>query len=255
VAGRKTYLFAFIDDYSRAVVGHRFGYAEDTVRLAAALRPALGSRGVPESIYVDTGSAFVDAWLLRACATLGIKLTHSTPGRPQGRGKIERFFRTVRDQFLIEITGTSEDQPGRHLVADLIELNRLFTAWVEQVYHRRVHTETGQPPLTRWPAASPFPLPTPAALAEAFLWEERRSVTKTATVSLHGNTYQVDPTLVGRRVELVFDPFDLTQIEVRHHGAPKGRRSRTASAAIPTPKPDPKHPPKHPNRPGSTTRS
>jgi transposase InsO family protein len=80
VAGRKTYLFAFIDDHSRAVVGHRFGYAEDTVRLAAALRPALACRGVPESIYVDNGSAFVDAWLLRACATLGIKLTHSTPG-------------------------------------------------------------------------------------------------------------------------------------------------------------------------------
>src|SRR6266480_3464558 len=93
--------FAFIDDHSRAVMGHRFGLAEDTVRLAAALRPALASRGVPESIYVDNGSAFVDSWLLRACATLGIKLVHSTPGRPQGRGKVERFFRTVREQFLV----------------------------------------------------------------------------------------------------------------------------------------------------------
>ena len=139
VAGRKTYLFAFIDDYSRAVVGHRFGYAEDTVRLAAALRPALACRGVPESIYVDNGSAFVDTWLLRACATLGIKLTHSTPGRPQGRGKIERFFRTVRDQFLVEITGTP-DTPGRHHVTDLLELNRLLGAWVETVYHPRTHS-------------------------------------------------------------------------------------------------------------------
>jgi putative transposase len=214
-------MFAFIDDYSRAVVGHRFGYAEDTVRLAAALRPALASRGVPESIYVDNGSAFVDTWLLRACATLGIKLTHSTPGRPQGRGKIERFFRTVREQFLVEITGTP-DTPGRHHVTDLLELNRLLGAWVETVYHPRTHSETGAAPLPRWMTGGPFPLPTPAALAEAFLWEERRSVTKTATVSLHGNTYEVDPTLVGRRVELVFDPFDLSQIEVRHHGAPRG---------------------------------
>lgn len=87
VAGRKTYLFAFLDDHSRAVVGHRWGYAEDTVRLAAALRPALASRGVPEGIYVDNGSAFVDAWLLRACAKLGIKLVHSMPGRPQGRAR------------------------------------------------------------------------------------------------------------------------------------------------------------------------
>ena len=221
IAGRKTYLFAFLDDHSRLVVGHRWGYAEDTVRLAAALRPALGSRGVPEGIYVDNGSAFVDAWLLRACAKLGIKLIHSAPGRPQGRGKIERFFRTVRDQFLVEITG-DPDEPGRHFVADLLELNRLFTAWVETVYHTHIHSETGQAPLARWQSGGPFPLPTPAALAEAFLWEERRSVTKTATISLHGNTYQVDPMLVGRRVELVFDPFDLTRIEVRWRGRPMG---------------------------------
>ena len=97
VGDRKTYLFAFLDDHSRVVVGHRFGFAEDTVRLAAALKPALAARGVPASIYVDNGSAFVDAWLLRACAKLGIRLVHSTPGRPQSRGKIERFFRTVRD--------------------------------------------------------------------------------------------------------------------------------------------------------------
>src|SRR5439155_21994285 len=84
VAGRKTFLFAFIDDHSRALAGYRFGYAEDTVRLAAALRPALASRGVPESIYVDNESAFVDAWLLRACAKLGLKLTHPTPARPHG---------------------------------------------------------------------------------------------------------------------------------------------------------------------------
>src|SRR5690349_2408200 len=85
-------MFAFLDDHSRALVGHRFGFSEDTVRLAAALRPALASRGIPEGIYVDNGSAFVDAWLLRACAKLGIRLVHSTPGRPQGRGKIERVF-------------------------------------------------------------------------------------------------------------------------------------------------------------------
>lgn len=222
LGGRKTYLFAFLDDHSRLLVGHRWGFAEDTVRLAAALRPALASRGVPEAVYVDNGSAFVDAWLLRACASLGIKLVHSTPGRPQGRGKIERMFRTVREQFLVEITGTP-GEPGRHVVESLEELNRLFTAWVEQVYHPRPHSETGTAPRTRWSAGGPFPLPAPTALAEAFLWSEHRTVTKTATVSLQGNTYQVDPGLVGRRVELVFDPFDLVTVEVRYRGAPAGQ--------------------------------
>ena len=215
VAGHKTYLFAFLDDRSRAVMAARFGFSEDTVRLAAALRPALASRGVPESIYVDNGSAFVDSWLLRGCASLGIKLVHSTPGRPQGRGKIERFFRTVREQFLVELTPERAAE-----IADLAELNRLFTAWVETTYHPRTHSETGVAPMARWldGLPSPLPRPTPTQLREAFLWSEHRTVSKTATVSLHGNTYQVDELLVGRKVELVFDPFDLTELAVRYSG-------------------------------------
>jgi putative transposase len=214
IDGRKTYLFAFVDDHSRAVMGHRFGFAEDTVWLAAALRPALASRGVPESIYVDNGSAFVDSWLLRACATLGIRLVHSTPGRPEGRGKVERFFRTVRDQFLVEVSTPD----GIANVDDLAGLNRLFTAWVETVYHPRAHSQTGVAPLARWRdgLTHPVPTPTPAQLREAFLWSAHRTVTRTATVSLHNNIYQVDPILVGRKVELVFDPFHLSDVEVRH---------------------------------------
>lgn len=218
VEGRKTYLFAVIDDHSRLLTGYRFGYAEDTVRLAAALRPALAARGVPHSLYVDNGSAFIDSWLLRACAKLGIKLVHSTPGRPQGRGKIERVLRTVRDQFLVELS-TPE---GQALAPDLLSLNRLFAAWCETVYHRAVHSETGQTPLQRWEAGDPPKIPGTADLREAFLWEQTRTVTKTATVSLHGNIYQVDGGLVGRKVELVFDPFDLTTIEVRLRGKPMG---------------------------------
>jgi putative transposase len=221
IDGRKTYLFAFLDDHSRAIVGHRWGFAEDTVRLAAALRPALAARGVPNYVYVDNGSAFADSWLLRACAKLGIKLVHSTPGRPQGRGKIERFFRDVNSEFVVEIA-TADGAPGRR-VRDLAELNRLFTAWVETVYHRRVHSETGQAPLARWMAGGPFAVPAPADLAEAFRWSEYRTVSKTAVVSLHNNRYQVDPLLVGRKVELVFDPFDLTNIRVRVDGADHGR--------------------------------
>jgi len=219
ITGRKAYLFCFIDDYSRAVMAARFGFSEDTVRLAAALRPALAARGVPAGVYADNGSAFVDAWLLRACAVLGIKLVHSAPGRPQGRGKIERFFRTVREQFLVEL-GEQAAAP----VTGLAELNRLLAAWIDTEYHTRPHSETSQPPLQRWQAAlpAPLPLPSPAQLAEAFLWSERRKVTKTATVSLHGNTYQVDPALAGRYIELVFDPFDLTRIEVRHDKQPAG---------------------------------
>ncbi len=214
IGGHKAYLFAFIDDHSRAIAGYRWGHSEDTVRLEAALRHGLGSRGIPRSIYVDNGSAFVAAPLLRVCAVLGIRLVHSRPGRPEGRGKIERFFRTVRDQFLVEVEARG--------VAELVEMNRLFAAWVETAYHRRVHSETKAAPLARFVAGGPFAIPTPAQLHEAFLWSEHRNVTKTATVSLHGNTFEVDAVLVGRRVECVFDPFDLTAIEVRYSGRHMG---------------------------------
>ncbi len=231
VGGRKTYLFAFLDDHSRLATGYRFGFSEDTVRLGVALEPALSSRGVPASVYVDNGSAFVDAWLLRACAKLGVRLVHSTPHRPQGRGKIERFFRTVREQFLVEVTDTiAEDltAAGTDHRSALLELNRLLTGWIETEYHRRVHTETGQTPLDRWDAgwvrlARTPAMPTAADLTEAFLWSEYRTVTRTATVSLHGNTFQVDQTLVGRKVELVFSPFDIETVEVRHQDKSHGK--------------------------------
>ena len=155
---------------------------------------------------------------MRACASLGIKIIHSRPGKPEGRGKIERFFRTVRDQFLVEIG----DGAG---VASLAEMNRLFQAWLETVYHRAVHSGTGEAPLARWAKAGPAEraVPSPAALREAFLWSERRRASKTALVSMHANSYQVDAWLAGRMVELVFDPFDLADVEVRLEGKPAGK--------------------------------
>ena len=217
IGGKKSYLFAFIDDHSRAVMGARWSHHDDVVRMAAAFRPALQARGVPQSAYLDNGSPFIDAWLLRGCAVLGIKLVHSRPGKPEGRGKIERFFRTVREQFLVEVG----DGAG---VADLAEMNRLFQAWLETAYHRAVHSETGEAPAARWEKATPQEraVPEPALLREAFLWSERRKADKTALVRMHGNVYQVDAWLAGRMVELLFSPFDLDRIEVRLAGKPAG---------------------------------
>jgi putative transposase len=192
--------------------------------LEAALRRAVTVRGVPDLLYVDNGSAFISKQFLRACAVLGVRVTHSRPGRPQGRGKIERWFATVRGQFLVEVAPA--DGGAGTTVASVDELNTLFAAWVETVYHRRVHDETGQTPLASWETyfagGSGPQLPSPDLLREAFLWAEYRTVSKTATVSLHGNTYAVDAALVGRKIELLFDPFDLARIEVRWNNTPMG---------------------------------
>lgn len=232
IAGRKAILIACLDDHSRVVVAARWGYAENAVALRETLKLGLSARGRPGQLYVDNGACFIDSGLRRACAVLGIKLTHSRPGMPAGRGKIERFFKTVRDQFLVEISPEIPDAAGDpspagisvgSSVGSLAELNDLFTAWVEQVYHQRVHTETEMTPLARFLAFGP-PAPVPAdLLTEAFRWSEWRTVTKTATVSLQGNHYEVDPSLAGSKVELVFDPFDLADIDVHHHGRRVGK--------------------------------
>ncbi|HEX2703570.1 MAG TPA: DDE-type integrase/transposase/recombinase [Solirubrobacteraceae bacterium] len=214
IDGRRVFLFCFIDDHSRLLAGYRWAAREDVLNASRALRAGIAARGRPKAAYVDNGSPFVSGQLLRACAVLGIRLIHSTPGRPEGRGKIERVFRTVREQVLVEL----EDRPP----ASLEELNRIFQAWVEQVYHRQVHTETGQAPLERFLAAGPPTLPSEPALTEAFRWSERRTVSKTGTVGLHGNTYEVNPELAGRQVDLIFDPLQLTEIEVRLDGRHRG---------------------------------
>ncbi|HMD51157.1 MAG TPA: DDE-type integrase/transposase/recombinase [Solirubrobacteraceae bacterium] len=241
VKGKKAYLLAFIDDHSRLLTGYRWCAGEDSVRLESALRSGIASRGVPRAILVDRGSAFVASPLLRACAVLGVRLIHASPRAAATKGKIERFFRTVRSQFLVELE-------ARGGARDLAELNSLFSAWVEVVYHRRVHSETKATPLSRFLLAGAPKLPGPELLHEAFLWSEWRTVTKTCEVSLHGNRFEVDAALIGRRVELVFDPFDLTDIEVRFENRPMGHavavrvgrhthpraRPEAAPAAVPT---------------------
>jgi len=243
LGGRRAYLFCVLDDHSRFVVGARFAFAETILALEGVLRTGFLALGLPDRLYVDNGSPFASGQLARVCAVLGIRLVHSAPGRPQGRGKLERFFRTVRERFLVEL----QHEPG-----SLDELNRLFQAWLHQVYHRRVHTETGEPPLARYTAQQPRRADAgddPELLRQAFLWQETRTVTKTATVSLHGNRYEVDAALVGCRVELSYDPFDLARIEVSYQGRPFGlavphtigRHTHPAAAREPSePEPPPK---------------
>ena len=226
LGGRKTYLAAFLDDRSRYCVAARWALSEDLCRLGTALRPALLAWGVPVNIYVDNGAAFRDHQLARACARLGIRLVRSAPGRPQGRGKIERFFSTVTGQFLSEVDPGGDGGTGTR-VDQVQELDRLFHAWLETCHHASVNETTGQSPLQRWNDGWARDKPRradPARIAEAFLWSQTRTVTRDATVQLFSNVYQVDPLLAGRKVELVYDPYDMTlPLRVSADGEPRGQ--------------------------------
>jgi putative transposase len=207
-------LFLIVDDHSRLLVDGRFFAHENARACQDLLRRAITRRGVPQVLYADNGAPFSNAWLARTCGVLGIRLVHSKPYSPEGRGKQERLNRYIREAFLAEAT--------HHGIESLDALNDLFTAWAEQVANRRVHAETGQTPIDRFQASGPPRQADPALLREAFRWSVTRRVTRTATVPLEGNAYAVDPALTGRRVELRYDPEDLTRIDVFLDGKPAG---------------------------------
>lgn len=207
-------LFLFLDDYSRLIL-HGVWVTHENARAGQhVLRAAIARRGIPQIVYLDNGAPFSAAMLARSCAVLGIRLVHSRPYRPQGRGKVERLFRFIRERFLLEIEATG--------VANLEELNDKFAAWVESVANNRVHSETQEVPIARFLSQGPPAAADPALMAEAFRWSALRVVSKTATISLAGNRYAVDPALVGRRVECRYDPENLSRLDVFFEGRPAG---------------------------------
>jgi putative transposase len=207
-------LFLIVDDHSRLLVDGRFFGHENARACQDLLRRAVTRRGVPDVLYCDNGAPFANAWLARTCAVLGVRLVHSRPYSPEGRGKQERLNRYIREAFLAEATHQG--------IESLESLNDLFAAWADHVANRRVHAETGQAPIGRFEKGGPHRQADPALLREAFRWSVSRKVTRTATVPLEGNAYAVDPALTGRRVELRYDPEDLTVIEVFLDGRPAG---------------------------------
>jgi putative transposase len=207
-------LFLIVDDHSRLLVDGRFYGRENARACQELLRRAITRRGLPQVFYADNGAPFANAWLARTCGVLGIRLVHSKPYSPEGRGKQERLNRYIREAFLAEAVHRG--------IESLEELNDLFAAWAEQVANRRVHAETGQAPIERFAVGGPPRQASPDLIREAFRWSVTRRVTRTATVPLEGNAYAVDPALAGRRAELRYDPEDLTRIEVFLDGKPAG---------------------------------
>ncbi len=204
---RRAHLFCFIDDHSRLVPYAEFFWDEALPRLERVLKVGILRRGLPQAIYVDNGKVYVAQQFEAACASLGIRKWRTAPYSPESKGKQERFFETVRLQFMPEVE-TSE-------IATLAELNESFWAWLELIYHQTKHSETEQTPLERFQAGLAEVRSADAeTLRKAFLWRETRKVRRDGRIELQGNTYQVPAHFAGRKIELRFDPFDLSNLEI-----------------------------------------
>ena len=202
---RKSYLFAIIDDHSRLIPYAQFYSNETLESFQDCLIRALSTRGLPRKLYVDNGAVFRTHQLAYACARLGVALLHSQPYESEGRGKIERFLRTVRMQFLAALP------PGE---LTLQRLNELLGRWIDTEYHQRTHSSTGQSPLERYLEHVSLLRPAPKNLVDSFRHELRRKVDKDRTVSLHGRMYEAPVGLVGQSVTLLYHPSEPTRIEV-----------------------------------------
>lgn len=220
--GKRTYLLAFIDDYSRLITHAEFYFEQRLPALEDCLKKAILKRGIPNSIFVDNGKIFISRWLRIACARLNIRHLTATPYAPESKGKIERFMGRV-EEFLREIELLTPKT--------LKELNEAFWGWLEEAYNHKPHSALESPhtPAGVFAADSkPVRFATAEELREAFLWEEDRKVSLTGCIKYGGKQYDVGPDLIGQTIEIRFDPFHDREIEIWLNG----KKDRTAKELI-----------------------
>ena len=202
---RKTYLIAMIDDHSRLIVYARFYLSENLASYLDAFENAIATRGLPRKLYVDNGAAFRSHHLEYIAASLAISLIHSKPYTPQGRGKIERWFKTLRSSFLALFKGTG-----------LIDLNEALTLWITESYHKKNHGATGQTPFERFTGKMHCLRTAPANLKDYFRKVARRTVSKDRSITLNGRLYEAPVAQIGKRVELLYHGSEPERLEVKY---------------------------------------
>lgn len=199
---RKTYLVSFMDDASRLITHSAFCPAETALEVEGVLKQALLKRGVPVRLVIDNGSAYRAATLQAVCARLEIRLIYCRPYVPEAKGKLERYHRTLRADFLNEL--------DMDRVRDIHDLNARLWAWLEELYHKEPHSGLdGLTPLERYrkDLIQIRPLgPFASRLDELFLHRHDRLVRKDGTVSYLSERFEVPYELIGKTVKLVVDP-------------------------------------------------
>ncbi len=214
----KAILLAFIDDATRRIVHAEFSSSEHSLAFEKGIRHILMAHGRIGRVYVDNGPTFVSLQTVRILTMLQIHLIHSTPYRPQGRGKIERFFRTVRDGFLQTLEVKS--------IRSFDDLNLRFRTWLEAEYHRNPHHGLeGHSPLECWVKKAHLikHFEQVATLEEVFLHECCRRVAKDQTVTVNGVLYEAPSVLIGKKIVLKYDPHGQRhQVEAWHEGRSYG---------------------------------
>ncbi|MGE5204823.1 MAG: DDE-type integrase/transposase/recombinase [Chlamydiota bacterium] len=201
---RKVFLVSLMDDASRLIAHSAFCTGETALDIEGVLKQAVLKRGLPRKLVVDNGAAYRATTLQGICARLDSRLIYCRPYAPEGKGKLERWHRTLREHFLSELDVSR--------VNDLDDLNARVWAWIEQVYHRRPHGGLGGlTPLQRYQQDLPkirLLGPKAARLDDLFHHRVARKVRRDGSVSYQGRDFEVPYELSGKTVQLVVDPHE-----------------------------------------------
>lgn len=217
---KKAILHTIIDDATRYVVSARFYFNETVEVLITEMMIATRRYGICQRFYTDNGPCYASAHLKIVCARLGIHLVHTPPYRPQGRGKIERFFRTVRDQFL-------SDQ----LAANIDQLNRDLQQYLTE-YHQRIHSGLGVSPLQKRLSGENAcrKLPEVADIRNLFCMQKKSRVHNDTTIRLKNRIFEVPEAVPGTTVDIFYLPWDLSWIFYGNHMHPARILDKTRNA-------------------------
>lgn len=210
---RKAYLCAIIDDHSRLIVHAAFYLSETLETLKECLHQAVLRRGIPQKFYVDNGACYKAINLEQILAQLGVILTHSRPYTPEGRGKIERWFRYVRQDFL----PMHADRP-----ISLEEINGCLEEWVDS-YNGKPHSSIGMTPYDRYKANLACVRPAPDHLIEYFRLVEFRRVKKDRSIQINNQQFEVPVGLVNKRIEARFHKSGPEDVEIFLEGQSYGK--------------------------------
>lgn len=210
---KKSYLMAIIDDHSRLIVFASFYLSETFETLKDALHQAVCRRGLPQKFYVDNGACYRSEQLERILSCLGIQLTHSPPYRPQGRGKIERWFKNIRDSFLPLL-------PTQPLA--LAALNEKLDGFVDE-YNNSLHSSIKQTPYERYRQDLTCVRAAPEHVLDHFRRREYRRVKKDRSVQLKGRIFEVSAKLIDKTIEMLYHDESPEEVEVMHQGLSYGR--------------------------------
>lgn len=224
---RMTYLYAWVDDYSRKILFAKYFWDEKLPRLEESLRQAILRWGIPEKLYCDNGATYASKQFTLIVNNIGARKIHHPPYQAWCKGKVEIIMKVLK-RFQQEIRLTN--------IQTIEELNNTLWAWIDVEYNRKYHSSIAQTPDERFRLSTEKYIPRRVTNLEVFdsyfLWQEERTVTKYGYISLNKNQYRIKDVGIGEKVHVRYDPFNLQQVHIYHKhkyiGAVKAYKFRAA---------------------------